>query len=81
MLQRLLFLRMGFDAYETFAHGLYTEANPIGRVHAWPGPFTGAFDLQTIGFGASRSDHSGQFNHTNISMKGYWARLMQEAGL
>lgn len=72
---------MGFDTYEMFAHGLYTDSVAIGGVAAAPGPFTGQVDLSTLGFTNSRADHSGQFNHSNIEMKGYWARFLQEAGL
>jgi hypothetical protein len=74
-------LTMTTDRYEMFAHGLYSEAGPIGKINALPGPFTGAFDLTTIGFGISRTDHSGEFNHSNIEMNAYWAKFIQVGGL
>lgn len=40
--------------------------------------------LALLGFGlasARAAVELGQFNHTNISMSAYWARLMLDAGL
>jgi hypothetical protein len=74
-------LRIGFENYEMFAHGLYAGTAAIGASRLVGGPFAGSVDLQTLGFGDSRMDHSGQFSHSMTQMGGYWARALTEAGL
>lgn len=75
-------LRMGFDTYEMFAHGLYTESVALGASPAGPfGPLAAGFNLRSIGVGSSRPDHSAQFNHSNVEMNSYWSQVMIEAGL
>ena len=72
-------LSIGTDKYEMFAHGLYTDSRAIGNISpVMFGPFTSHYDLSTIGFGGSRLDHSGQFNHSHSEMTRYWKQLIRE---
>ena len=79
-----------YDSYAIMAYGARSHSKALGATAAVAGPFTaaGSVDLRN-GFGqgdlnnlgASREDHSGQFNQDNETRYKYWNVLMKRFGL
>lgn len=69
------------DTYEIYSHiaGAYSRA--LGREHCG-NSIDGNVDLDAnFSFGGKSAGHSGQFNGINMSVRGYWKRMLAECGV